>query len=105
MPNSANNPAPIENDFLFNSLHFFGALTASVTHELNNVLGTIDQISGLLEDMAASASNNQTVSIENLNSLSEKINRQTERGIALIKQLNTFAHSADHVTAEFNLGL
>lgn len=103
MPNNPNNQDPSEDDFLYNGLHFFGALTASVTHELNNVLGTIDQISGLLEDMTISASNNQKASLDNLNILSEKINRQTERGIALIKRLNTFAHSTDHAAVEFNL--
>ena len=36
-----------------NSLAFFGAITASVSHELNNVMSIIDQNNGLLKDLLA----------------------------------------------------
>ena len=34
-----------------NGFAFFGAITASLSHELNNVLATIKELSGLLEDL------------------------------------------------------
>ena len=84
-------------------LAFFGAITASVTHELNNILGTVDQISGLLEDLAYNVSQGDCASDEQLNSLSRRIMQQTERGTQLVKRLNTFAHTCDKGISEFSL--
>ena len=97
------NNKKIEKQFLCQGLSFSGAITASVTHELNNVLGTIEQLSGLLEDLAYGLSKGESVSEDQMNSLAERITKQTERGTVLTKRLNSFAHSCDSEYLNCNL--
>ena len=84
-------------------LKFFGTITASVTHELNNVISIINQTGGLLEDLLAGAKQNQQIEPEKLRRIAEKVSSQTERGIKIIKRLNNFAHSTDESIGSFDL--
>ena len=101
--NTGNRNSDSHDRLLYACLAFSGQITASVTHELNNVLGTIDQVAGLLEDLAATPASEVTVAVERLSTLTDRLNRQTERGVTLTKRLNTFAHMGDHITVECNL--
>ncbi|MFZ5979046.1 MAG: hypothetical protein ACOYVF_00295 [Candidatus Zixiibacteriota bacterium] len=85
------------------SLAFFGAVTASVSHELNNVISIIDQNAGLLGDLLAGVQHGRPLSEEQLKRVADKITMQTGRGVGIIKRLNTFAHSADKPVREFDL--
>ena len=85
------------------SLAFFGAITASVSHELNNVISIIDQTAGLLGDLLAGARHGRPLSEEQLERVAEKVKNQTGRGVQFIKRLNTFAHSSDEPVREFEL--
>jgi hypothetical protein len=76
-------------------LRFFGVVTASVTHELNNVNSTIEQIAGLLEDHLALLQADQSADPERLRTIHERIVRQTRRAAGTIERLNRFAHYAD----------
>jgi len=87
----------------FEGLAFYGAITASVSHELNNVVSIIDQSAGLLDDLLYGASQGQPITEEQLQRVSEKISRQTARGIEIIKRLNKFAHSSDYPVTDFDL--
>jgi signal transduction histidine kinase len=84
-------------------LAFFGAITASVSHELNNVLSIIDQIAGLLEDQLATVRTGQPLRPERLQDIHGRIQKQTQRGIEIIRSLNRFAHSVDVPCCEFEL--
>lgn len=85
------------------SLAFFGALAASVSHELNNVLAIINEHSGLIDDVAEAARHGVAPDPDKLKRISAKISRQIERGKDLIKRLNRFAHSADREVTSFDL--
>jgi C4-dicarboxylate-specific signal transduction histidine kinase len=92
-----------ERAMLENSLAFFGAITASVSHELNNVMAIIDQNNGLMADLLIGATPERPISNERLHKIAESITAQTERGVRIIKRLNSFAHSVDDPIREFNL--
>ena len=72
-------------------LAFFGAITASVSHELNNVISIVYQTAGLLNDLLAGAQRGRPISDERLEQIAIRIGEQTERGAAIIKRLNAFA--------------
>jgi C4-dicarboxylate-specific signal transduction histidine kinase len=92
-----------EQDFKAQSLAFFGAVTASVSHELNNVIAIINELTGLLDDMRYSAEQGQQIGPERLKNLHERLERQVKRGEKIVKRLNKFAHSADQPIIEFDL--
>jgi len=85
------------------SLSFMGEITASVTHELNNVLGTIEQVTGLIEDLAAVDFAQNSEIAGKLLDVVEKVARQSDRGTSLIKRLNRFAHLNDEPFGEYNI--
>jgi len=84
-----------EKSMLNDSLFFFGKITASVSHDLNNVLSIIDQTGGLLDDLLYSAQHGGEITHERLRSIADKLTIQIERGVRIIKRMNTFAHSVD----------
>ena len=84
-------------------LKFFGTITASVTHELNNVISIIDQVSGLLKDLTAGAEAGFPIQPEQLRKIHERISHQTKRGVDIIKSLNSFAHSVDEPVRDVEL--
>lgn len=73
----------------------FGCLTASLSHELNNVISIMDQNAGLLTDLLAAVDGPVTIDRSRLEKIVGRLQAQTERGTALIRLLNTFAHSVD----------
>ncbi len=94
-----------EQDFKTQSLAFFGAVTASVSHELNNVIAIINELTGLLDDMRYGAEQGQPIGPERLKNLHERLDRQVKRGEKIIKRLNKFAHSTDQPIIEFDFNL
>lgn len=84
-------------------LAFFGRVTASVSHELNNVISIIDQTAGLLEDLIAGEERGIPITTERLSQAAASIKKQTDRGLHIIQRLNRFAHSADYPVVEFDV--
>lgn len=81
------------------SLAFMGAITASLSHEINNVITIINELSGLLDDLIKGAQKGRPIENEKLKGISEKITRHVGRGELFIKYLNRFAHSVDQAVA------
>ncbi len=84
-----------ESRVLDQGLAFYGTITASVSHELNNVVSIIDQTTGLLEDMIAAVERGRPISADRLEEIAGSLRKQTARGLDIIKRLNAFAHSSD----------
>lgn len=84
-------------------LAFFGAITASVSHELNNVISIINQSSGLLDDLLYGAQSDKQISNEQLQKIADRVTDQSQRGIDIIKRLNTFSHTVDDPIREFEV--
>jgi len=100
---SKNNTSSDEQLLRERSLAFFGAVVASVSHELNNVISIVDQSSGLLEDFALMSERGKTPPPEKLRLVADRVGRQTQRGLEIIQRLNTFAHSPDYPKNECNI--
>ena len=84
-------------------LRFFGVVTASVSHELNNVNSTIEQIAGLLEDHLTALASGHEPDPARLQSVHERIRLQTRRAAGIIERLNRFAHTTDDPRTRFEL--
>jgi len=84
-------------------LRFFGRITASVTHEINNVFSVINENSGLLSDMAAASKKGKGLDQEKVKKLCDTVQRQIDRGQEIVKRLNLFAHATDERVREFDL--
>ncbi|MBL0716959.1 MAG: sensor histidine kinase, partial [Desulfosarcina sp.] len=82
---------------------FSGKVTASVTHEIQNVLAIIQENAGLMEDILHMNQENLASSGERLQKCIESIKKQTYRGVGLTSALNQFAHTADHALTQINL--
>jgi C4-dicarboxylate-specific signal transduction histidine kinase len=85
------------------SLAFFGAITASVSHELNNVIAIMDQTTGLLEDRLTGSEEEIKITAEKLARIVTSLQAQAARGLGIIKRLNRFAHSADQPRQKFDV--
>ncbi len=75
-------------------LAFFGAMTASATHEIRNCLAIVREVCGLIEDLRRDP-RGPGLSPERLGKLLEKIERQVARADRVLVRLNRFAHSTD----------
>ena len=80
-------------------LHFFGSMTASISHELKNALAIIYENGGLLGDLAMLMEKGRPLEPERLKTLSGNIRRQVQRADDIIRRLNRFAHSAQEPAA------
>ena len=88
---------------LHEGLAFFGKITASVSHELNNVISISDQTTGVVEDMILGVDQGRPISVDRLEQAVGTLKKQTRRGLEIIKRLNTFAHSSDIDKPQFDI--
>ena len=85
-------------------LNFFGAITRSLSHDLNNVVAIITELAGLIEDFLFAAKQGTPLDTGRLENTVERIVRQLERGKNYIKQLNRFGHSVDDPRTSIEAG-
>lgn len=84
-------------------LAFFGAVTTSLSHQINNVFTIVNELNGLVEDLLWSSGEGRPVPPERLKAVAEKIGRNVSRGTEYVRLLNRFAHAADHPVADADL--
>jgi C4-dicarboxylate-specific signal transduction histidine kinase len=84
-------------------VEFIGKITAGVTHEVNNVLASIREISGLLNDILSITDEKSFPKKEKFQTSIQKIQNQIQRGVKLTSQLNKFSHLSDSKKTEIDL--
>ncbi len=85
-------------------LQFFGKMSASNFHEINNVLAIINENAGLLEDLSLMVEDGMPIEPKRLQSVSEKIVKQVRRANKIVKNINRFSHSVDKPVKRIDLG-
>jgi signal transduction histidine kinase len=83
---------------------FQGRITASVSHELNNVLATISETAGLLADLTELGMSGRPLDAAELRRSADTVVDEVRRGFRVVKTLNVFAHSNDTPVADVDLG-
>jgi C4-dicarboxylate-specific signal transduction histidine kinase len=84
-------------------LRFFGKVSASIAHEMKNVLAIINENAGLLEDLTFAAQRGSAIDPERLNKACRQFTKQIHRADTIIKNMSHFAHSVDHFAAQIDL--
>jgi C4-dicarboxylate-specific signal transduction histidine kinase len=84
-------------------LQFFGRISASISHELKNVLAIVNENAGLLEDLTLMADRGQPIDPARLKKMAEMVQKQIGRADEILKKMNRFAHSIDETAAEVDL--
>ena len=84
-------------------LAFFGSITASFSHEINNVMTIINELAGLMDDLLQVGQQGRPLQLERLRGISERIGTQVKRGEEMIKRLNRFAHTIDETVKTVNM--
>jgi signal transduction histidine kinase len=70
-------------------------MTASISHEIKNVLAIINENAGLLEDLALMADEGAEIDPQRLQNMSSAVMKQVRRADAIMKNMNRLAHSVD----------
>lgn len=84
-------------------LRFFGRVSASIAHELKNVLAIINENAGLLEDLTFAAQKGAAIDPERLGKACRQFNKQIHRADSIVKNMSYFAHSVDQFESQVNL--
>ncbi len=73
----------------------FGSVTASLSHDLGNVLATMQAAAGLIDDYVVGAAEGELIDVEHLKPVLGRIDRNVTRGFEFVRLLNWIAHSID----------
>ncbi len=81
----------------------FGKISASLSHDLKNVLAIINESAGLLDDLALRAAKGHELPLDRLTVTTGRILKQVQRGDAFLKNMNRFAHTTDTPVLQGNV--
>ncbi|OGR16244.1 MAG: hypothetical protein A2X81_14320 [Desulfobacterales bacterium GWB2_56_26] len=84
-------------------LQFFGKVSASIAHEIKNVLAIINENAGLLEDLTFAAQKGAAIDPDRLNRVCLQFNKQILRADEILKNMSRFAHSVDRFEGQVDL--
>lgn len=84
-------------------LRFFGAMTASISHEIKNRMAVINEQAGLLEDLVAMAARGRPMDPERLTRLADNLKTQVAMADDILRTMNRFAHSVDTLWREVDI--
>lgn len=84
-------------------LQFFGKMSASISHEIKNVLAIINENAGLMEDLTVMVEKGMPLDPQRLKTPASRIMKQIRRGDDIIKGMNRFAHSVDEPLRQIDL--
>jgi len=84
-------------------LRFYGRMSASISHEIKNVLAIINENAGLLDDFCLMADRGVPIDPTRLKKLAATVMKQVSRGDEIIKRMNRLAHSMDETVATIEL--
>jgi C4-dicarboxylate-specific signal transduction histidine kinase len=84
-------------------LQFFGKMSASISHEMKNVMAIINENAGLLDDLTVMAEKGMPIDPQRLRTQASRIMKQIRRGDDIIKGMNRFAHSVDEPLRQADL--
>jgi signal transduction histidine kinase len=76
-------------------LKFFGAVTASISHDIKNRMAVINEQAGLLEDLVRMTEQGRELDPGRLMRIADSVKSQIAMSDAIIKTMNRFAHSVD----------
>jgi signal transduction histidine kinase len=84
-------------------LHYIAKVTASISHEMKNVLAIINENKGLLEDLSFAAKRGKPIEPERLERTCGQMSKQIDRADTILTTMSRFAHSFDHPEAPVDL--
>lgn len=87
----------------FAALRFCGRMNAHISHDLKNVTATVSETAFLLEDLMELLTSGGDVEPARIKTLCSRIVEEVERGGALLRRMNAFAHSTDEAVKTVDL--
>jgi signal transduction histidine kinase len=84
-------------------LQFFGEMSASISHEIKNVLAIVNENAGLLEDLTLMADRGKPIDPARLKLMAAAYKKQIRRADGIIKNMNRLAHSIDQTVTKIEL--
>ena len=84
-------------------LQFFGRISASISHEIKNVLAIVNENAGLLEDLTLLADRGKPLDPARLKIMAAAVKKQVGRADGILKNMNRLAHSIDQTITTVDL--
>lgn len=94
---------PVETLIEEGGVRYFGAMTASVSHEIKNCLAIMNENAGLMTDLILLSQQRPPLDTDRIQAITERITGQIRRADAIIKNLNLFSHSMDKAVQPVDL--